>query len=148
MSSRGITHNNLQIDYDKIKRQKHSSEGFQSNSNDPIAGSPTITLLRLFLPPIQSIRSHFLVKGPGDSQWVSVGRNDGRCVQTAGTYSTRYSWACLQGIPSSSPKIATNYPIHGSEFVVHPIFRWQQHVRLPIVARVPPRVSKGITDLI
>lgn len=27
--------------------------------NDPIAGSPTITLLRLFLPPIQSIRSNF-----------------------------------------------------------------------------------------
>ena len=83
------------------------------NHNDPIAGSPTITLLRLFLPPIQSIRSNFPIKGPCNSQWVSVGRNDGRCVQTAGTYSTRYSWACLQGIPSSSPKIATNYPIHG-----------------------------------
>lgn len=29
------------------------------NMNDPIAGSPTITLLRLFLPPIHSIHNDF-----------------------------------------------------------------------------------------
>lgn len=29
------------------------------NFNDPIAGSPTITLLRLFLPPIPSIHNDF-----------------------------------------------------------------------------------------
>lgn len=31
-----------------------------SHKNDPIAGSPTITLLRLFLPPISSICNTFL----------------------------------------------------------------------------------------
>ena len=81
-------------------------------TNDPIAGSPTITLLRLFLPPKEIIRDAWFSWIPRNSQFLSVGRNDGRCVQTAGTYSICYSWACLQGIPSSSPKIAKDYPVH------------------------------------
>ena len=31
------------------------------NINDPIAGSPTITLLRLFLPPIPSIHNDLAI---------------------------------------------------------------------------------------
>ncbi len=36
--------------------------------NDPIAGSPTITLLRLFLPPIPSIHNDLVKEPPRNSQ--------------------------------------------------------------------------------
>ncbi len=45
------------------KGAQRQDEGQRSKHiNDPIAGSPTITLLRLFLPPIQSIRSNSLLQ--------------------------------------------------------------------------------------
>jgi hypothetical protein len=54
----------------------------------------------------------------------------------------------LQGIPSLSPKIATNYPIHGRYLAIYPTFQKSIRVHNSNVARVPPRASKGITDLI
>ena len=62
MINQGIVHNNLHFpatgaSSDNDRNQ--SSTKTKTIGNDPIAGSPTITLLRLFLPPIQSIRSNF-----------------------------------------------------------------------------------------
>ena len=60
--------------------------------NDPSAGSPTETLLRLLLPLddkvylISSRRSrHKQPRVHADSPDHSIGRSDGRCVQRAGT---------------------------------------------------------------
>ena len=62
--------------------------------NDPSAGSPTETLLRLHLPLIGRIYIDFpdvLLaepidrRSPENSPWLSIGRCDGRCVQRAGT---------------------------------------------------------------
>ena len=101
-------------------------------TNDPIAGSPTITLLRLFLPPIPSIHNEFSRNCPRHSQWEPVGRNDGRCVQTAGTYSEQYSLLHLQGIPSSSLKIAKDYPNQDTVSVIHPVFQQSDTLRCPL----------------
>ena len=62
-------------------------------SNDPAAGSPTATLLRLLLPLIWRYRrSSKLTKTRGLLIDLSqrlhlhiIGSNDGRCVQLAGT---------------------------------------------------------------
>ena len=61
--------------------------------NDPSAGSPTETLLRLHLPLNDKVRtsSHSLAPmkepnhNPESSPDHSIGRCDGRCVQRAGT---------------------------------------------------------------
>ena len=62
--------------------------------NDPSAGSPTETLLRLHLPLNANVWtiSHSYVSNEGDishgpkaSREHSIGRCDGRCVQRAGT---------------------------------------------------------------
>ena len=61
--------------------------------NDPSAGSPTETLLRLHLPlddkVWRSSRSQIPIKEPGHNLDSSpdhpIGRCDGRCVQRAGT---------------------------------------------------------------
>ena len=62
--------------------------------NDPSAGSPTETLLRLHLPLnanvwITSRNYHSnegaVNRGPKASREHSIGRCDGRCVQRAGT---------------------------------------------------------------
>jgi hypothetical protein len=68
--------------------------------NDPSAGSPTETLLRLLLPLNGKVQSTSPPKGetsqPGCPDCVeataprispdhSIGRSDGRCVQRAGT---------------------------------------------------------------
>lgn len=62
--------------------------------NDPSAGSPTETLLRLLLPPKHafclSSRAragccHPARLNPTGSRYVPVGSSDGRCVQRAGT---------------------------------------------------------------
>ncbi|EAA16550.1 hypothetical protein [Plasmodium yoelii yoelii] len=62
------------------------------NNNDPSAGSPTETLLRLLLPlkdriygPSKKIKIKFLFSCPNNSSYLSIGRSDGRCVQRAGT---------------------------------------------------------------
>ena len=61
--------------------------------NDPSAGSPTETLLRLLLPlndqvcpTFQRLNSVARKKAnPKDSLSHSIGSSDGRCVQRAGT---------------------------------------------------------------
>jgi hypothetical protein len=61
--------------------------------NDPSAGSPTETLLRLLLPlDIQICRISDLASAltlqrgpPNGSSEHPIGRSDGRCVQRAGT---------------------------------------------------------------
>ena len=59
--------------------------------NDPSAGSPTETLLRLLLPLDDKVHStlHPSVRGhkgtPKYSPDHPIGRSDGRCVQRAGT---------------------------------------------------------------
>ena len=61
-------------------------------ANDPSAGSPTETLLRLLLPLNVKVYSTFhkhsrnySVRSPKYSPEHSIGRSDGRCVQRAGT---------------------------------------------------------------
>ena len=63
-------------------------------ANDPSAGSPTETLLRLLLPlndkvcvssPNISLANQSRCQGPKSSPDHSIGRSDGRCVQRAGT---------------------------------------------------------------
>ena len=69
-------------------------EGLDGVDNDPSAGSPTETLLRLHLPLNANvwITSHNYAsneggvnRGPRASREHSIGRCDGRCVQRAGT---------------------------------------------------------------
>jgi hypothetical protein len=61
-------------------------------ANDPSAGSPTETLLRLLLPlsdkVYTTLRRASRICEPGtpkNSPDHSIGRSDGRCVQRAGT---------------------------------------------------------------
>ena len=63
-----------------------------SVDNDPSAGSPTETLLRLLLPLDDKVRETFprkaenrLSESPNSSPDHPIGRSDGRCVQRAGT---------------------------------------------------------------
>jgi hypothetical protein len=61
--------------------------------NDPSAGSPTETLLRLLLPLNAQVWESFQHNGgvnlqsadPNTSLKRSIGSSDGRCVQRAGT---------------------------------------------------------------
>ena len=62
--------------------------------NDPSAGSPTETLLRLLLPLNDKVcassrsarvANHNRCHSPKNSPDHSIGRSDGRCVQRAGT---------------------------------------------------------------
>ena len=62
--------------------------------NDPSAGSPTETLLRLLLPLENLVYSSFQMSktllhafdlGPKNSLNLPIGSSDGRCVQRAGT---------------------------------------------------------------
>ena len=65
------------------------------NFNDPSAGSPTETLLRLLLPLNDQVRLSFQLAAttvasrsganPRTSLNHSIGSSDGRCVQRAGT---------------------------------------------------------------
>ena len=66
---------------------------FKKNFNDPSAGSPTETLLRLLLPLDEQICTistpgparRLSQESPKDSSIHPIGRSDGRCVQRAGT---------------------------------------------------------------
>jgi hypothetical protein len=85
--------------------------------NDPSAGSPTETLLRLLLPLSDKVyitsRIEFKPRrSPEGSPDHSIGRSDGRCVQRAGTYSAQADDLCLQGIPRSRSIITKIYPQH------------------------------------
>ena len=64
----------------------------QGRYNDPSAGSPTETLLRLLLPLDDGARrasGHAEARPPDNSPQHPIGRSDGRCVQRAGTHSAR-----------------------------------------------------------
>ena len=71
---------------------------FENLGNDPSAGSPTETLLRLLLPLNVPVRTPFrrsrkialTFASPRHSLVHSIGSSDGRCVQRAGTY---FRWA-------------------------------------------------------
>ena len=77
--------------------KKERKKGFTSlfiKVNDPSAGSPTETLLRLLLPLNDPVRSTsqtnwtgypFQYADPKASLSRSIGSSDGRCVQRAGT---------------------------------------------------------------
>jgi hypothetical protein len=59
-----------------------------SGDNDPSAGSPTETLLRLFFPLNDMACTTSQILGepdPKNSPNHSIGKSDGRCVQRAGT---------------------------------------------------------------
>ena len=83
-------------------RRSVSAHGRTASSNDPSAGSPTDTLLRLLLPLNGRARRSSradgraprsgpspMPTGPKASLDRSIGSSDGRCVQRAGTYSRR-----------------------------------------------------------
>ena len=53
--------------------------------NDPSAGSPTETLLRLLLPLGDMIYLSFPEGSKRFTESPGIGRSDGRCVQRAGT---------------------------------------------------------------
>ena len=72
----------------------HIDSSTFSLGNDPSAGSPTETLLRLLLPLDNVVRSNFQSEsthdkhsdlGPKTSLSHPIGSSDGRCVQRAGT---------------------------------------------------------------
>ena len=61
---------------------------FISGDNDPSAGSPTETLLRLTLPLSVMTYTTFTTISSGIRRIrrnTRIGRSDGRCVQRAGT---------------------------------------------------------------
>ena len=93
--------------------------------NDPSAGSPTETLLRLLLPLSARVRSPFRpapTRGPRKPAQVrrsidrttslerSIGSSDGRCVQRAGTQSARDDDSRLLGIPGSRETLSSLCP--------------------------------------
>ena len=68
------------------------SRGTADQYNDPSAGSPTETLLRLLLPLDAGARrtsGRAGARPPDNSPQHPIGRSDGRCVQRAGTHSAR-----------------------------------------------------------
>ena len=83
---------------------------FSFLGGDPAAGSPTATLLRLFPPHETQIRRS---QGRPRLTQESLGWNDGRCVQGAGTYSPRASDTRLLGIPCSRGWVSTLDPNYG-----------------------------------
>ena len=71
------------------QKRGHSS---RTAYNDPSAGSPTETLLRLLLPLDAGARrtsGRAEARPPDNSPQHPIGRSDGRCVQRAGTHSAR-----------------------------------------------------------
>ena len=88
--------------------------------NDPAAGSPTATLLRLL--PLLDREYRQILDRPRlledkSSKWLyslPITGNDGRCVQEPGTYSVRSDETRLQDIPCSWRIIAIINPHHDS----------------------------------
>ena len=156
-----------------------------SFGNDPSAGSPTETLLRLLLPLSARVRSPFRPAPTGGrmparvrrsidrttSLERSIGSSDGRCVQRAGTQSARDDDSRLLGIPGSREilsslcpdydrvsfgftSLSARGPSRGGRARTRPrtrptALRRSGPLAAPtIVARVRPRTSKGITDLL
>ncbi|KAL3799035.1 hypothetical protein HJC23_005174 [Cyclotella cryptica] len=77
----------------RVRSSIHGTERFGWCDNDPSAGSPTETLLRLHLPLDDKVwrgsRGQIPMKEPSHNPDSSpdhpIGRCDGRCVQRAGT---------------------------------------------------------------
>ena len=87
-----------QSDWTAARRSETRWNQFQAQeelltNNDPSAGSPTETLLRLLLPLNAQVWESFQHNGSVNSQSAdpntslkrSIGSSDGRCVQRAGT---------------------------------------------------------------
>ena len=87
---------------------------------------------------------------PNTSLKRSIGSSDGRCVQRAGTQSTQADDLRLLGIPGSRGIIASPDPYHEGGSAGYPSLsgRGRRHAEPFSVARVRPRTSKGITDLL
>ena len=117
-----------------LSRHKLSSP---QNQNDPNAGSPTITLLRLLLSlnhrvwvgsaihlrhtHTRKARARAAEGKPLPASLKdSIDSSDGRCVQRAEPYSMRDDDARLQGIPRSRLKVARIYPHHDARFADYP----------------------------
>ena len=81
-----------------------------------------------------------------------IGRSDGRCVQRAGTYSTRVDDSHLQGIPRCTTQNCKGRSLARRRFqrlaIRDPLGPADMLVAGASVARVRPRTSKGITDLL
>lgn len=91
-----------------LPKQKNPFSKLLNFFNDPSAGSPTETLLRLLLPLNDQVcptsrqcfrRCQQKQANPEASLSHSIGSSDGRCVQRAGTYSTQADDLRLLGIP-------------------------------------------------
>jgi hypothetical protein len=107
---------------------------------DPAAGSPTATLLRLF-PPHETWIRRSQVR-PRLTQ-KSLGWNDGRCVQGAGTYSPHDSDMRLLGIPCSRGWVSTLDPNYGRFSRLPPPFEVGTHCACHCSSRVA-REIRGI----
>jgi hypothetical protein len=107
---------------------------------DPAAGSPTATLLRLF-PPYETWIRRSQTR-PRLTQ-KSLGWNDGRCVQGAGTYSPHDSDARLLGIPCSRGWVTTLDPNYGRFSGLPPPFEVGTHCACHCSSRVA-REIRGI----
>ena len=76
---------------ESVQTPYHRTSLIRNSVNDPSAGSPTETLLRLILPLSDKVyetsRKNSLLNhhSPIHSPEHSIGRSDGRCVQRAGT---------------------------------------------------------------
>lgn len=105
-------YNNVEI---WVKRNK-SPFPYLVHNNDPSAGSPTDTLLRLLLPLNDTIwgnsNAKLLSQTPYYSLNHSIGNSDGRCVQRPETYSTCVDDTYLLGIPRSWRIITIFNPQH------------------------------------
>ena len=93
---------------------------YMQYSNDPSAGSPTETLLRLLLPLNHQVWSTLAKttaiheasqrSPPEISLNDSIGSSDGRCVQRSGIYSMQASDSHLLDIPGSCELFQSTIP--------------------------------------
>ena len=97
-----------------------SIEIYAQYINDPSAGSPTETLLRLLLPlnhqvwstlaKATAIHEASQCSPPEISLNDSIGSSDGRCVQRSGIYSMQASDSHLLDIPGSCELFQSTIP--------------------------------------
>ncbi len=141
-------------------KDSSTSKSKGKSENDPAAGSPTATLLRL-LPLLDCKYCQISTKqnrGNPDSAISKrlysqpITGNDGRCVQEPGTYSVRSDETRLQDIPRSWRIISSINPHHdfGSKFP-QPLRARLQGKKLAVevsVLRVQPSTFRSITDLL
>ena len=112
--------------------------------NDPSAGSPTDTLLRLLLPLNETIRGNSQTRRPTPCYSLShsIGNSDGRCVQRPETYSILGDDKCLQEIPRSRRIITIVYPQHDMISKISQPSRARGSGAYDIAAAGKPRIQK------